>query len=160
KDRRTHQIAIEGIFAPTAVLDGKILSSGYPAMTDPAVAVDIYRGDTGLDSGLPQGLFELDHSLVSSGRLVKQARINLRPGETTTLDDGTTVEFNGARNFVNLQFSHDPAQGWVLICALSMMAGLLVSLLIRRRRIWVRTTPIDERQSVVELGGLARTDHA
>jgi cytochrome c biogenesis protein len=30
---------------------------------------------------------------------------------------------------------------WVLIFALSMMGGLLVSLVVRRRRVWVRITP-------------------
>ena len=48
------------------------------------------------------------------------------------------VRFDGAVPFVNLQVSHDPAQVWVLVFALTMMAGLLVSLIVRRRRIWVR----------------------
>jgi len=61
---------------------------------------------------------------------------------------------------VNLQVSHDPAQVWVLVSALTMMAGLLVSLVIKRRRVWARIYPDDERRTVVELGGLARTDHA
>jgi cytochrome c biogenesis protein len=162
QEQRRHQIAIDGLFAPTAVFQGTLLSSSYPQLTDPAVAVDIYRGDTGLDSGLPQRLFALDQSLITSGRLQKQARVNLRPGQSTQLDDGATVTFEGATNFVNLQVSHDPAQGWVLASALSMMTGLLVSLIIRRRRIWVRARPAAaaERQTVVELGGLARTDHA
>ncbi|NUS42889.1 MAG: cytochrome c biogenesis protein ResB [Mycobacteriaceae bacterium] len=159
-ERRKHQIAIEGLFAPTAFLHGSLLSSSYPAMTDPAVAVDVYVGDTGLDSGKPQNLFALDPALVETGRLAKQARVNLRPGQSTTLKDGVKVTFDGAEQFVNLQFSHDPAQGWVLASALTMMGGLLGSLLIRRRRIWIRVVGDQERRSVVELGGLARTDHA
>ncbi len=161
-DRRRNQIAIEGLFAPTALLDGKLLTSAYPAMTDPAVAVDIYRGDTGLDTGRPQNLFALSQDMIEQGRLVKQARVNLKPGESTKLDDGTEVRFDGAKEYVNLQVSHDPAQGWVLVSALAMMVGLLTSLLIRRRRIWARLTrdEVDARRTVVELGGLARTDHA
>ena len=63
--------------------------------------------------------------------------------------------------FVNLQVSHDPGQLWVLVFALTMMAGLLVSLVIKRRRIWVRITPSDVAGTVnVELGGLARTDNS
>lgn len=68
---------------------------------------------------------------------------------------------------MNLQVSHDPAQQWVLVSSLAMMAGLLVSLLVKRRRIWVRAYPaadsagtVDQRQTVVEMGGLARTDQA
>jgi cytochrome c biogenesis protein len=162
KQQRENQYAIDGLFAPTAVFQGTLLSSAYPEMVDPAVAVDIYRGDTGLDSGFPQSEFSLNQRLVTSGQLVRQSRVNLRPGQSTRLPDGATVTFDGATNFVNLQVSHDPAQVWVLVSALCMMAGLLVSLLIRRRRIWVRARPGDsgERQTVVELGGLARTDHA
>ncbi|WP_174372209.1 cytochrome c biogenesis protein ResB [Nocardia araoensis] len=167
EERRRNQIAIEGLFAPTAMFHGSLLSSAFPAMNDPAVAVDIYRGDTGLDTGKPQSLFALDPEQVKQGRLAKEARVNLRPGESTTLPNGTKVTFDGAQEFVNLQVSHDPAQQWVLVSALLMMAGLLVSLLIKRRRIWVRVYPaddtagtVDQRRTVVEMGGLARTDQA
>ncbi len=159
-ERRKNQIALEGLFAPTALLHGTLLTSTFPAMNAPAVAIDIYKGDTGLDTGKPQSLFALDHDMVAQGRLVKQERKNLEPGESVRLADGTEVRFDGAKEFVNLQVSHDPAQAFVLVFALSMMAGLLGSLLIKRRRIWVRLTPDGERHTVVELGGLARTDHA
>jgi cytochrome c biogenesis protein len=56
--------------------------------------------------------------------------------------------------------SHDPAQVWVLVFALTMMAGLLVSLVVRRRRVWVRLTPAGPGTVSVELGGLARTDNS
>ncbi|MEU7766031.1 cytochrome c biogenesis protein ResB [Nocardia sp. NPDC049190] len=167
EERRKNQIAIEGLFAPTALFHGTLMSSAFPAMNDPAVAVDIYRGDTGLDTGKPQSLFALDPEQVKQGRLAKEARVNLRPGESTTLPNGTKVTFDGAQEFVNLQVSHDPAQQWVLVSALLMMAGLLVSLLVKRRRIWVRVYPaenrpgtVDQRRTVVEMGGLARTDQA
>ena len=42
--RRKHQIAITGLFAPTQQMDGKLLSPSFPAMNDPAVAIDVYRG--------------------------------------------------------------------------------------------------------------------
>ncbi|ONM47177.1 cytochrome c biogenesis protein ResB [Nocardia donostiensis] len=163
EERRKNQIAIEGLFAPTASFHGSLLSSSYPAMTDPAVAIDIYRGDTGLDTGRSQSLFALDQELIRQGRLTKETRTNLRPGETATLSNGVQVTFDGAEEFVNLQVSHDPAQQWVLVSALAMMGGLLVSLLVSRRRIWLRVVPkgtVDQRQAVVEMGGLARTDQA
>ncbi len=166
-ERRQNQIAIEGLFAPTALLHGNLLTSAFPRMDDPAVAVDIYRGDTGLDTGRPQSLFALDPEQIRQGRLSKEARVNLRPGESTTLPNGTKVTFDGAQEFVNLQVSHDPAQQWVLVSAVAMMAGLLVSLLVKRRRIWIRVYPepdpagtVSQRRSVVEMGGLARTDQA
>jgi cytochrome c biogenesis protein len=159
-ERRKHQIAVQGLLAPTEQLDGTLLSSSFPALNDPAVAIDIYRGDAGLDTGRPQSLFTLDPRLIGQGRLTKQARVNLKAGEQTRLDDGTTVRFDGAVPFINLQVSHDPAQVWVLVFAMSMMAGLLVSLVVRRRRVWVRLTPGPAGTVSVELGGLARTDNS
>jgi cytochrome c biogenesis protein len=160
-ERRKHQIAIQGLFAPTERLEGTLLSSSFPALNDPAVAVDIYRGDTGLDTGRPQSLFNLDPRLIDQGRLTRLDRVNLRAGEQVRLDDGTVVRFNGAVPFVNLQLSHDPAQIFVLIFAMTMMGGLLVSLVVRRRRVWVRIAPAASPGTVnVELGGLARTDNS
>ncbi len=159
-ERRKNQIAIQGLFAPTEQLHGTLLSSSFPALNDPAVAVDIYKGDTGLDTGRPQSLFTLDPRLIEQGRLTKQARVNLGEGESTRLEDGTVVRFDGAVPFINVQVSHDPAQVWVLVFALTMMAGLLVSLVVRRRRIWVRIWPAQAGTVSVELGGLARTDNS
>jgi len=159
-ERRKNQIAIQGLFAPTEQLDGTLLSSSFPALNNPAVAVDVYKGDTGLDTGRPQSLFSLDPKLIEQKRLTKQARVNLRAGQQTRLDDGTIVRFDGAVPFINVQVSHDPAQIWVLVFALTMMAGLVVSLVVRRRRVWVRLTPAGPGTVSVELGGLARTDNS
>jgi cytochrome c biogenesis protein len=159
-ERRKNQIAIQGLFAPTEQLEGTLLSSSYPALNDPAVAVDIYKGDTGLDTGRPQSLFDLDPGLIEQKRLTKMARVNLRSGQGTRLEDGTVVRFDGAVPFINVQVSHDPAQVWVLVFALTMMAGLLVSLVVRRRRVWVRLSPAAAGTVSVELGGLARTDNS
>ncbi|MBI2701553.1 MAG: cytochrome c biogenesis protein [Mycobacterium sp.] len=166
EERRQHEIAIQGLLAPTEQLDGTLLSSRFPALNDPAVAIDIYRGDTGLDTGRPQSLFNLDPRLIEQGRLTKEKRVNLRVGDQVRIDQGpaagTTVRFDGAVPFVNLQVSHDPGQLWVLVSAIAMMAGLLVSLLVRRRRVWVRMTPVSGTPDTVdvELGGLARTDNS
>ena len=158
--RRKNQIAIQGLLAPTEQLDGKLLSSSFPELNDPAVAVDIYRGDTGLDTGRPQSLFTLDSRLIEQKRLNKEARVNLKAGQSTQLKDGTRVSFDGAVPFINVQVSHDPAQVWVLVSAMAMMAGLLVSLVVRRRRVWVRISPASPGTVEVELGGLARTDNS
>lgn len=153
--RRTHQISLQGLFAPTAAFNGTILSSSYPALTDPALAIDIYRGDNGLDTGRAQSLFSLDHLQIASGELQKLDRVNLRLGESVTLDDGTKLTFDGAKEFVNLQVSHDSTQIWVLLTAVITLAGLAGSLLIKRRRIWLRFGP-----EQVELAGLSRTDRS
>lgn len=163
-ERRRHQIAITGLLAPTEQLDGKLLSSSFPALIAPAVAVDIYTGDTGLDSGRPQSLYTLDPRLIDQHRIDRAARVNLRVGQQVRIDQGpaagTIVRFDGAVPFVNLQVSHDPGQIWVLVSAMAMMAGLVVSLLVRRRRIWVRLQTETPSSVNVQVGGLARTDNA
>jgi cytochrome c biogenesis protein len=98
--------------------------------------------------------------MIDQGRLTKVARVNLREGEDTRLNDGTVVRFDGAVPFVNLQVSHDPAQIWVLVFAMTMMGGLLVSLIVRRRRIWLRLVPGPAGTVNLEFGGLARTDNS
>ncbi|MGH3949499.1 MAG: cytochrome c biogenesis protein ResB [Pseudonocardiaceae bacterium] len=161
--RREQQLAITGLFAPSAAFNGKLLTSAGPELTDPAVAVDVMRGDLGIDSG-GQSIFSIDQSMVDAGRLDRVARENLRVGEEVTLDDGTTVSFDGVQRWVSLQVSHDPTQLWVLGFAVAMLVGLAGSLLVKRRRLWIRVTPATGDaaggRTVVEVGGLARTDQA
>lgn len=162
-ERRQNQIAIQGLFAPTAQWsgeNGQLLTSAYPGLTDPALAIDIYRGDAGLDTGTAQSIFDLDSSLVHSGQLQKIDRVNLSQNESVTLDDGTKVTFNGASQFANYQISYDPFQKWVLVSALLMLVSLVGSLVIKRRRIWVRISPAADGGTDIQMGGLARTDRA
>ncbi|OHR21479.1 cytochrome c biogenesis protein ResB [Corynebacterium sp. HMSC034A01] len=169
-DRRQHQIAIEGNFAPTARWagpNGDQLQSAFPSMDDPAVSVDVYVGDAGLDTGRPQNVFVLDQSLVADGRLEKVSRVQLTPGSEATVDTGdgeVKVRFDGAAEYANYQISRDPTQVWALLAAAVMLAGLAGSLAIKRRRIWVRLRPgapaAGEAVTHVEIAGLARTDRA
>ena len=164
QERRKNQLAIQGMYAPTAVFTGEnnnvLSASRFPTQDDEAVAIDVFRGDAGLDTGVGQSIFTLDTSLIHQGLLSKIDRVNLRKGEKTTLNDGTEITFNGAKPFVNLQVSHDPTQGYLLGITLIMLAGLVGSVSIKRRRMWVRVTPQDDGTALVETAGLARTDRA
>ena len=161
-DQRTHQLAVVGIFAPSASIHGGLMTSTYPGPEQPGVAVDIYRGDVGLDTGMDQSIFSIDMNQVSRGLLAKQARVNLALGESTSLDDGTRITFSGLHEWVSLQTSYDPAQGWALVFAVLLLLGLMTSLTIKRRRVWYRITPgpAADATARVEVGGLARTDQA
>jgi cytochrome c biogenesis protein len=162
----TKQIAITGLFAPTAVYQNGLLTSAYPALTKPGVSLDIYQGDLGEGAGTGQSIFTIDQSMVANGRLKLVDKANLGLGQSTKLPDGTKVSFDGVTQFVSLQVSHDPTQVYVLIFALLMLGGLIVSLTVKRRRVFVRVsrTPADGSddagRTVVEIGGLARTDQA
>jgi len=161
--RRRSQLAITGLFAPTSS-GGGLVTSVFPALNNPEVAVDVLRGDLGLDSGRAQSIFSVDQGMVDQGRLVRVARENIKPGGEITLDDGTRIRFDGVENWVSLQVSHDPGQTAVLITAIALLGGLTLSLTVRRRRFWVRAAPAlpptTGGRTVVTLGGLARTDRA
>ncbi|MFN2533720.1 MAG: cytochrome c biogenesis protein ResB, partial [Pseudonocardiaceae bacterium] len=148
--RRTRQLAITGLFAPTAAFRGSLLSSSFPDALDPAVAIDVLKGDLGNNSGRGQSIFSIDQSMVDSGRLKQVARSNLRPGEQLTLPDRTMVRFDGVTRFVSLQVSYDPAQPYVLAFAVLVLGGLGLSLVVKRRRFWVRATPGGSTGTVVE----------
>ena len=158
QQRRTTQLAVTGLLAPTSS-GGQVVASVFPAADDPEVAVDVLRGNLGLDDGRGQSIFSVDRSGLENGTLTRVARENMRPGEEITLDDGTRVRFDGVRDWVSLQVSHNPAQVWVLAFAVTMLVGLMLSLAVRRRRFWVRLSP-RAGGTHVELGGLARTDRA
>ncbi|MDD7965945.1 cytochrome c biogenesis protein ResB [Actinomycetospora lemnae] len=162
-ERRRSQLAITGLFAPTSS-GGGLVTSVFPAPNDPEVAVDVLRGDLGLDSGRAQSIFSVDQGMVEQGRLVRVARENIKPGGEITLDDGTRIRFDGVENWVSLQVSHDPAQTAVLLAAIALLGGLTLSLTVRRRRFWVRASPTlpstTDGRTLVVLGGLARTDRA
>lgn len=166
-ERRKNQIAIEGNFAPTANWtgpNGDQLQSAFPTMDDPAISVDVYVGDAGLDTGRPQNIFTLDQALVAEGLLQKVTRVQLTPGSEATVDtDGgeVKVRFDGAAEYANYQISRDTTQIWALIASTVMLLALAGSLAIKRRRIWVRLHPSDKPgHTVVEIAGLARTDRA
>ena len=163
-ERRRNQIAVDGLFAPDPAFHSTLLLSQSPIVNDPQVAVRVYQGDAGLDTGQAQSVYELDRRLIDQARLVRKASVNLKQGESTTLPDGTKVTYDGYRRWVSMQVSHDPGQTAVLVSAIVMIAGLLVSMLVRRRRIWIRLVPTvtegDQRRTVVEVAGLARTDQA
>jgi cytochrome c biogenesis protein len=160
EQRRTSQLAITGLFAPTTS-GGEIVTSVFPALLAPEVAIDVLRGDLGLDDGRGQSIFQVDQRMIDSGALARVARANLVPGQSLTLDDGTVIRFDGVQNWAYLQISYDPGQDAVLVFAVLLLAGLVLSLTVRRRRFWARLTPTDDGAgTVVEIGGLARTDRA
>ena len=109
------------MFAPTEQLHGTLLSSSFPALNDPAVAIDIYRGDTGLDTGGPSRCSPSIRGSSTRSRL-KVAGSTCAP-VSRPARRRHRVRFDGAVPFINVQVSHDPAQVWVLVFALTMMAG-------------------------------------
>ncbi len=152
-------IAMEGFLAPTAQDDGSgIITSTDPRLLNPAIALRIYRGYTGLDTGAPQSVYTLDKEVIDDGLLTQVASVNLTPGESVTLPDGTIVQFDTVIEWGAFQISRDPGQFWVLVSSVVLLAGLMVTLTMRRRRLWVRVAADDEGGvRRVQIGGLAQS---
>ncbi len=117
-----------------------------------------YRGDLGLDAGIPHSVYSLNEDEIASGRLkaVTTAPLRLKPGQSATLDDGSTVEFLGTRQWAALTVRYDPGERIVLAGAVCLLLGLLAMLFGRRRRVWFRV-PVD---GEVEGAALARGEYA
>ncbi|HEX5597003.1 MAG TPA: cytochrome c biogenesis protein ResB [Micromonosporaceae bacterium] len=162
---RDLQVAFEGLYLPTAPDEPPFVRSRYPAERSPAVLLIPYRGNLGLDAGLPSSVYTIDQGQVSRGQLKQLGEGKLlRPGEKWTLDDGSFVEFLGTRPYITLSVRHGPGAWIMLTSSAVMIAGLMASLFGRRRRVWFRVTPAEESttvgSSLVEAGGLPRTDYS
>ncbi|KQS73602.1 cytochrome c biogenesis protein ResB [Modestobacter sp. Leaf380] len=151
------QLALEGFFAPTGSTQGGVLTSIDPRPLDPQVALFVYSGYLGLDSGLPQSVYSVDQTQIDRGSLTEVGRANLAIGESTTLADGTVVTFSGLKEFAAMQLSHDPGQVYVLGAAVAVLVGLLGMLLLRRERVFARVGPgPGDAGTVLSVGSLTR----
>ncbi|WBC13492.1 cytochrome c biogenesis protein ResB [Micromonospora sp. WMMA1998] len=158
------QVAFDGLYLPTAPESAPFVASRFPAERDPVVNLTAYRGNLGLDAGIPGSVYQLDQRQVANGKLKQIGTKLLRPGETWTLDDGSTLEFVGTEPYVTLAVRHAPGQTLLLVASGTLLLGLMGSLFARRRRVWFRVSPPEggsptSGSSLVEAGGLPRTEH-
>jgi cytochrome c biogenesis protein len=157
-DAHPQQLGFAGVFLPTAVdVNGK-LGSAFPAPLRPAVSLVSYAGNLGMNGGPAQSVYQLD---TSGLRLLPVKPRPLAPGQSIKLPDGDgTLTFTGYRQWISLAITYDPGTLPALIAGLTALAGLLLSFFIRRRRIFVRARPGPDGTTVVDVGGLARSDAA
>jgi cytochrome c biogenesis protein len=156
------QLGFSGLFLPTAVIDPQTgPSSIFPDTKNPALALTLFEGDL-FPGGRPQSVYTLDTSQLKQ---VTQAngqplRIWLQPGQTFQLPGGRgSISFDRVERFAGLSIRHDPGKGLTLVSALLALAGLILSLVVRRRRVFVRVSPGDvPGRTVVAVGGLAKDD--
>ncbi len=155
-DAHPQQLGFAGVFLPTTVDVGGKLESAFPAPYRPAVSLVSYAGNLGMNSGLSQSVYQLD-----TGRMHRLAIAPrpLAPGQSMKLPNGMgTLTFTGYRQWISLAITYDPGQVPALFAAIAALAGLLVSFLVRRRRVFVRAAASAAGGTTVEFGGLARTE--
>ncbi|MCT1867241.1 cytochrome c biogenesis protein ResB [Dermabacter sp. p3-SID358] len=158
-DASPKQMALVGIFAPTAVIDERGPHSSYAGLVDPKLFLTAHTGDLGLDEGVPTNAYQIDVSKLEQivGENGKPLLMTLAPGEKFDLPDGSSIEFRDIKRYAAFDVKHDPWQGFTLVMALVAAAGLMLSLFIPRRRVWVRATPARE-GCEIEVAGLARSE--
>jgi cytochrome c biogenesis protein len=163
-DGLPEQLGLVGFFYPT-VSEGHsgAYFSMYPDLIDPLLSFNVWKGDLGLNEGVPRSVYALDTTSMTklTGQKTSLDSLEMRPGETVDLPEGLgSVTFDGVKKFVSLDIHNDPAQGWVLVFALLSLGSLLFSLFIPRRRIWVAVSPSGSTGSIVQIAALARGDDA
>ena len=139
------QIGFVSSFFPTAARDEvRGGFSSFPELLDPRLLLSVWKGDLKVDDGVPQSIYRID--TTDMGRIGLWA---LSIGESYSFEVGS-ITFNGVVPWVNLQVVRDPGKQYALIGSILAITGLLISLFIRQRRIWVR-----EIGGNLEIAGLA-----
>jgi cytochrome c biogenesis protein len=166
-DARPKQIGLEGLLYPTFVMVDGNPTSVLGDDRNPRLSMLAYTGDLGMDSGDPQSVYVLDKDRMK--RLTKDDgsmfRVDLFRGQTVDLPEGAgSVTFDGMDPWVRVQISRTPGQGVALAGVILALVGLLGSLFIRPRRVWVRvrrrdadSTDGDGDGTLVEVAGLDRS---
>jgi cytochrome c biogenesis protein len=158
-DASPTQLGFEGYFFPTAALSSTGNPySAFPDADNPVLSLVGYRGDLGVDSGVPQSVYTLDKDKLTPFTMGngKPQPLLLKVGKTLKLPGGTgSIRFDGYQRWVKLQIAHSPGKIVPLLGVLGAIVGLLGSLFIRPRRTWVRMRPVDGR-TVVEVAALDR----
>jgi cytochrome c biogenesis protein len=172
------QLGMVGFLYPTqTTLGSGAYTSSYPDLIYPVLTLNVYQGDLGIDGGEPTSVYTLDPSSMEqlTGGSTGVDSIELLPGESVELPNGLgSVTFEdvspdagdpdaaegdysqSVSRFASFDIHDDPSQGWVLVFAVLVLGGLLVSLFVPRRRMWVKAARRPDGTVVLEYAGLAR----
>lgn len=165
-DGLAEQLGFQGLFYPTAVVgDNGAIFSTHGDLINPVLTLEVYTGDLGLDSGLATNAYVLDIEGLGleqiAGRTAAAETIELRPGQSAELPNGLgSIELTAVPRFAAIEMHWDPAQPWLFGFVLAAMTGLLVSLFVPRRRVWVRAIEDGDGRISLEWAGLAKGEDA
>jgi cytochrome c biogenesis protein len=121
-----------------------------PRLSRPVLVVLAYQGD--LQADRAQSVFSLDHSRL---RPLGDRPLLLPPGRSGRLANGMVVSFTDLKQYSVLTLARDPGVPVVAVGAALLLCGLIPSLYVTRRRVWVRAVPAGPGTTRVELAGLA-----
>lgn len=152
------QLGFFGFFLPSEYLDKDAgPSSFFPDLKNPALALGVYEGEL-YPQGRPQSVYTLSTEKMTQLKNAKgdPLRLLLKPGQTAQLPDGRgSITFDSVQRWAGLSIRYDPGKVLALAGAVAALLGLIASLMIRRRRVFVRVRLVG-RRTVVSIGGLAK----
>jgi cytochrome c biogenesis protein len=165
------QLGLSGLFLPTAdPREGAGPVSVFPDLRNPTLVLAVWEG-TLFPGGRPQSVYTLTTTEMTPvlGDAGKPLVLRLQPGQKVELPAGRgTVSFDSVVRWAGLSVRHDPGKGATLAAAILTILALLATLLVRRRRVFVRVGPPPGRGStetpapvtVVRVGGLSKSADA
>jgi cytochrome c biogenesis protein len=157
-DAEPAQLGFAGVFLPSADDIGGRLTSVFPAPVNPEVSLVAFTGNLDMNSGLSQSVYTLD---TQNMHRLAIATKPLSPGQSMVLPDHDgTITYTGYQQWVSLAITYDPGQLPALISAIAALCGIILSFLVRRRRVFLRAEPAADGGTEVVVGGLARSDAA
>ncbi len=162
-DAKPGQLGLEGFFYPTfANVDGDPANLNGDDL-NPLLSLNVWTGDLGLDNGEAQSVYVLDKSDATAlphAKGMETLRIDLAPGDTVPLPNGLgSVTFDGVESWQRIQISQSPGKGIALLGVVLALLGLMGSLFIRSRRVWLRATEGPD-GTLVEVAALDRSGGA
>jgi cytochrome c biogenesis protein len=130
--------------------DGRPALANDPRLVNPVLVVFGWRGELNADRA--QSVFTLDRSGLEP---LADRPLVIPLGGKRDLPGGLgTVAFTGVKQYSVLTLARDPGVPLVAAGAAMVLVGLLPSLYVTRRRVWVRAEPTPS-GARVELAGLA-----
>ena len=121
-----------------------------PRLVRPVLVVLAYQGD--LQANRAQSVFTLDRTRLT---LLGDRPLLLVPGQSKKLANGMVVSFTDLKQYSVFTLARDPGVPVVAVGAVLLLCGLVPSLYVTRRRVWVRAVPAGPGTTRVELAGLA-----
>ena len=161
-DGLSEQLGMRGFFYPSAVKTTLgTYASNYPDLVNPRLTLNLYTGDLGLDNGQGTNAYVLNADSLTqiAGLKSPVPAIELEIGDSAQLPGGLgTIELTSVPRFASFDVHHDPALGWIFLFAVLVFTGLITSLFIPRRRVWVKAVTATSGVVTLEYAGLARGD--
>ena len=145
-----YDVGMDAAFIPTVAFSQMGPFSSSPEAKAPVVLYKVFTGDLKLTRA--QSVFNFDATGMTPG-----PEGVLLPGKVITLPDGATITWDGFREYAVFQTTRNPGTRAAFWACVFGLLGLIASLFVRRRRIWVRAAA-SAGGTVVSVGGLARHD--